>query len=82
MALFRSYYAEVEVLELPSVIIVNESDPVIVHLGSYRSWADQSGVPFDATLDRARALVRRIINRNGEFRITCRGGILLCSKPL
>lgn len=46
-ALLVLYFANVEVLEMPGVITVEEPEPVIAHLGSYRTWADQFGVPFD-----------------------------------
>lgn len=76
-ALLGRCFSDVEVLELPGVITVDEPEPVIAHLGSYRAWAHQSGVPFDDTVNSARSLLRRIIDRDGEFRITCRGGILV-----
>jgi SAM-dependent methyltransferase len=78
-ALLRPYFADIRVLELPGTITVPEPEPVINHLASYRTWADATGVPFDATLDRARHLLHRVIDRDGDFRITCRGGILVCS---
>jgi SAM-dependent methyltransferase len=77
-ALLRRYFAEVQAVELPGTIAVHEPDPVIAHLASYRTWADAVGVPFDATLDRARRLLDKMIDRDGEFRIGCRGGILVC----
>lgn len=68
----------------PSRLVVDpelgeERDPhgVIAHLGSYWAWADQCGVPFDDTVNSARSLLSRIVDRDGEFRITCRGGILV-----
>ncbi|GLY69713.1 class I SAM-dependent methyltransferase [Amycolatopsis taiwanensis] len=77
-AILRPYFAEVQVLELPGTITVRQPDPVIAHLASYRTWAETTGVPFDATLDRARRLLHDLIDRDGEYRINCRGGVLLC----
>ncbi|WP_343063931.1 class I SAM-dependent methyltransferase [Haloechinothrix aidingensis] len=74
----RSHFAAVETVELPGTITVHEPEPVIAHLASYRSWAENIGVPFDATLTRARDLLQHMIDRDGRFQITCRGGILLC----
>lgn len=76
--MLRPYFADIRVLELPGTITVREPEPVIAHLASYRAWADAAGVPFDATLDRARGLLDGMIQRDGVFRISCRGGILLC----
>ncbi|CAM5585751.1 Methyltransferase type 11 domain-containing protein OS=Streptomyces fumanus OX=67302 GN=GCM10018772_50430 PE=4 SV=1 [Streptomyces fumanus] len=67
-----------EVIELPGTITVHEPGPVIAHMASYRAWADQHEVPFDATIDRARTLVADHIARDGTYRITCLGGILVC----
>ncbi|MCP2259767.1 Methyltransferase domain-containing protein [Streptoalloteichus tenebrarius] len=74
----RPYFVDVRVLELPGTITVREPEPVIAHLASYRAWANAAGVPFDATLERARQLLDDMIDRDGAFRISCRGGILLC----
>ncbi|MFF0146982.1 methyltransferase family protein [Amycolatopsis sulphurea] len=77
-AILRQHFAEVHLVQLPGTITVYEPDPVIAHLASYRTWAGTIGVPFDATLDRVRLLLDRLIDRDGEFRISCRGGILVC----
>jgi SAM-dependent methyltransferase len=76
--MLRPYFTDIQVLELPGTITVREPEPVIAHLASYRTWADAAGVPFDATLDRARRLLDDMIDRDGAFRISCRGGILVC----
>jgi SAM-dependent methyltransferase len=76
--MLRPYFANIEVVELPGTITVRAPEPVIAHLASYRAWADTAGVPFDATLDRAQRLLDDAIDRDGAFRISCRGGILLC----
>ncbi|MFE7107546.1 hypothetical protein ACFU98_08390 [Streptomyces sp. NPDC057575] len=49
-------------------------------MASYRAWADQHDVPFDATIDRARTLVADHIVRRGVYEITCLGGIPVCSR--
>lgn len=76
--LLQPYFTDIRVVELPGVISVTEPDPVIAHLASYRAWADSVGVPFDATLDRARQRLHELIQRDSTFDIHCRGGILLC----
>ncbi|WP_137993404.1 class I SAM-dependent methyltransferase [Streptomyces vilmorinianum] len=73
-------FRQVEVVELPGTITVRDPDPVIAHMASYRAWADQHDVPFDATIDRARARVADDIARNGAYEITCLGGILVCRR--
>jgi len=77
----RRHFSSVEGIELPGTITVTEPDPVIAHLASYRSWPTQAGVPFDATLQRARERLAAIIRREGTFRITCRGGVLVARGP-
>jgi SAM-dependent methyltransferase len=80
-AALHEHFADVRVLELPGTITVHEPDPVIAHLASYRAWADSTGVPFDDTLARARHLLTTALARDGAFRITCRGGIVLGRAP-
>jgi len=80
-AALRRHLVDVEVLELPGTITVTEPDPVIAHLASYRTWADSIGVPFDLTLRQASRMVDNTIERDGQFRITCRGGILVGQAP-
>lgn len=73
-------FSRVEVVELPGTITVHDPEPVIAHMASYRAWADQHEVPFDATIDRARTLVADHIVRYGAYEITCLGGILVCRR--
>lgn len=74
------FYTRVDTVELPGTITVDTPEPVIAHLASYRTWAEQSGVPFEATLNRATEHVSAAIRRDGVFRVTCRGGLLLCDQ--
>lgn len=71
-------FGSVRMIELPGTITVHDPAPVVAHLASYRAWATETGVPFDATIDRARDLVADAIDRDGAFRIGCLGGILVC----
>ncbi|MGW6390724.1 class I SAM-dependent methyltransferase [Streptomyces sp. NPDC055103] len=73
-------FRRVEVVELPGVITVRDAEPVIAYLASYRAWADQHHVPFDATVDRARTLVADHVARHGAYEITSRAGILVCRR--
>lgn len=57
---------------------MTDSAPVIAHLASYEAWADQMGVPFKETIERARERVDETIQAQGVFRVTCLGGILVC----
>lgn len=74
--LFRSLFHHVDVTELAGVIEVESPAPVLSHLGSYRSWAEQCGAPFDAVLDRAEQRLATVIRRDGRFTITTRQGVL------
>ncbi|MFD4263380.1 class I SAM-dependent methyltransferase [Streptomyces sp. NPDC058534] len=73
-------FSRVETTELPGTITVRDPEPVIAHMASYRAWADQHDVPFEATLDRARTMLTDDIAQNGAFDVTCRGGILVCRR--
>ncbi|MDT0341640.1 class I SAM-dependent methyltransferase [Streptomyces litchfieldiae] len=73
-------FGRVETIELPGTITVRDPEPVIAHMSSYRAWADQHDVPFDATIERARAILIDHIARNGAFEVNCLGGILVCRR--
>lgn len=75
------YFHDVEVIELPGTITVVRADPVLAHLGSYRAWAHQTGVPFEPTLEQIRQRLNVAIERNGRFDITCLGGVIVCRHP-
>jgi hypothetical protein len=59
-------------------IEVADPGPVVAHLASYEAGADQMGVPFKETIERARERVDETIRTEGAFRVTCLGGILVC----
>ncbi|WP_329271027.1 class I SAM-dependent methyltransferase [Streptomyces sp. NBC_01451] len=73
-------FGRVRTIELPSTVTVREPEPVVAYLASYRAWADQYGTPFDATVERARAIVTDRIAREGKFEVGCRAGILVCRR--
>ncbi|MHB9860507.1 class I SAM-dependent methyltransferase [Streptomyces sp. YIM S03343] len=73
-------FGRVETIELPGTVRVHDPDPVIAHMASYRAWADQHEVPFEATIERARAILVDHIGQHGAFEIMCLGGILVCSR--
>ncbi|MEU3250904.1 class I SAM-dependent methyltransferase [Streptomyces sp. NPDC006997] len=73
-------FGRVEAIELPGTIAVQHPEPVIAHMASYRAWADQHDVPFEATIERARAILVDHIARHGVFEVTCLGGILVCRR--
>ncbi|MEU6554562.1 class I SAM-dependent methyltransferase [Streptomyces sp. NPDC046915] len=73
-------FGRVETIRLPGTITVHDPEPVIAHMASYRAWADQHDVPFEATVERARVILLEHIARHGAFEITCLGGILVCRR--
>ncbi|MFE2590816.1 class I SAM-dependent methyltransferase [Streptomyces anthocyanicus] len=73
-------FGRMETIELPGTITVQHPEPVIAHMASYRAWADQHDVPFEATIERARAILVDHIARHGAFEVTCLGGILVCRR--
>ncbi|MFF4399298.1 class I SAM-dependent methyltransferase [Streptomyces sp. NPDC001480] len=79
-AFLGAEFGRVETIELPGTITVRDPGPVIAYLASHRAWADQHDVPFDATIDRARAILDGHIARHGAFTVNSKGGILLCRR--
>ncbi|WP_326610427.1 class I SAM-dependent methyltransferase [Streptomyces scopuliridis] len=73
-------FGRVETIELPGTITVHDPEPVIAYMASYRAWADQHDVPFDATIERARTILVDHIARHRAFEVTCLGGILVCRR--
>ncbi|MEV0903380.1 class I SAM-dependent methyltransferase [Streptomyces hokutonensis] len=73
-------FGRVDTMELPGTISVDDPEPVVAHMASYRAWADQHDVPFDATIERARTILVDHIARHGAFEIRCLGGVLVCSR--
>ncbi len=59
-------------------IEVTDVGPVIAHLASCEAWAEQMGVPFKETIERAHQRVDEAIRAEGAFPVTCLGGILVC----
>ncbi|MFD0359545.1 class I SAM-dependent methyltransferase [Streptomyces sp. NPDC127110] len=80
-AILGTVFGDIHTIPLPGVIEVTDAEPVIAHLASYEAWADQMGVPFKETIERARDRVNEVIREEGAFRITCLGGILICQQP-
>ncbi|MFE4539557.1 class I SAM-dependent methyltransferase [Streptomyces scopuliridis] len=79
-AFLGEVFSRVETIELPGTITVRDAEPVIAHMASYRAWADQHDVPFEATIERARTVLVDHIARYGAFAVTCLGGILVCRR--
>ncbi|MFF3336858.1 class I SAM-dependent methyltransferase [Streptomyces sp. NPDC002888] len=73
-------FGRVQTIELPGTITLRDPEPAVAHLASHRAWADQYGVPFEATVERARVLLTEHIARTGAFEINSRAGILVCRR--
>ncbi|MFE9801487.1 class I SAM-dependent methyltransferase [Streptomyces goshikiensis] len=76
-AILGTAFDDVRTIPLPGVVEVTDPGPVVAHLASYEAWADQMGVPFTETIERARQRVDEAIRAEGAFRVTCLGGILV-----
>ncbi|WP_128431640.1 class I SAM-dependent methyltransferase [Streptomyces cyaneus] len=76
----REEFGRLETIGLPGIVTVHDPEPVIAHMASYRAWADQHDVPFDATIERARTILVDHIAQHGAFEVTCLGGILVCRR--
>ncbi|NEC65694.1 class I SAM-dependent methyltransferase [Streptomyces sp. SID9727] len=77
-AILGSVFGEIRTIPLPGVIEVTDAEPVVAHLASYEAWADEMGVPFRETIERARDRVNETIRTAGAFRVSCLGGMLVC----
>jgi len=77
-AILGRHFAHVDLIELPGTITVTIPEPVLAHLGSYRSWVADTEVPFDETLQRTHERLTDHIQTHGAFHINCRSGILIC----
>ncbi|MBT2401712.1 class I SAM-dependent methyltransferase [Streptomyces sp. ISL-100] len=75
--LLGAAFDDIQVHELPGVIELTDPAPIVAHLASYEAWAEQLGVPFVETVQRAEQLAERIIQDNRAFHIRCLGGILV-----
>ncbi|MDQ0932579.1 SAM-dependent methyltransferase [Streptomyces turgidiscabies] len=73
-------FGRVRTIELPSTVTVRDPGPVVAYLASHRAWADQYEAPFDATVERARAIVTDRIARRGVFEVHCRAAVLVCRR--
>ncbi|HEY8982459.1 MAG TPA: class I SAM-dependent methyltransferase [Streptomyces sp.] len=80
-AILGPVFGEVRTIPLAGVIEVTTADPVVAHLASYEAWADEMGVPFRETVERARERVEEVIGAEGAFRVRCLGGVLVCREP-
>ncbi|MEU5726770.1 methyltransferase domain-containing protein [Micromonospora sp. NPDC047738] len=76
----RPHVSDIHLIDLRGTITVTEPQPVLDHLASYRAWAHQTGVPFEATLHRVRERLTEAIDRDGTFLISGHGGILVCRR--
>lgn len=76
-----AHFTDIKTIELPGVIRVEDPAPVVAHMASYRAWAAEYGVPFDATIARARARLTAGIVEQGFYDIGCLGGILIGRNP-
>jgi len=80
LAFLGHEFGRVETMELAGTIRVDDPEPVIAHMESYRAWADQHDVPFGATIERARTILVDHIAQHGTFEIMCLGGVLVCRR--
>lgn len=80
-AQLREYFGDVTVQQLTGSIAADDPAPVLDHLGSYRVWAAQTGVPYDEIVRRARERLNAAIASDGAFTITTRQGVIRAADP-
>ncbi|GAA4921835.1 methyltransferase family protein [Stackebrandtia albiflava] len=73
-------FTDIHTHHLRGTIEVTSPEPVLAHLASYRSFAEDTKVPFEQTVSAAERLLTSRIRRDGFFRITCHNGIVVATR--
>lgn len=74
------YFDDVTVIDLHGHITLEDPGPALAHFASYRAWADQSGVPFDATLAQVEHDLAARFDQ-GPLTITTHQGLIIARSP-
>ncbi|NLT53185.1 MAG: class I SAM-dependent methyltransferase [Actinomycetales bacterium] len=77
----RQRFEDVETIDLVGTIEVPTPGPIIAHLASYQAWAEQTGVPFQAIIDRTAHRAADHIDKHGGYAITSHAGIVVGIRP-
>jgi SAM-dependent methyltransferase len=83
-AMLERHFESVQPVAWETAIRIPEPGPVVAYLDSTRASREDrlpAGVSWDAMLAAARDLVARIMDREGEFAVTGRSGLLICRSP-
>jgi len=83
-AVLERHFASVRTDSWESRVAIPEPGPAIAYLDSTRASREgllPPGVGWDAMLSAAEDLVTRLIERDGEFGVTARSGLLICRRP-
>jgi len=83
-AMLRNHFASVEPEAWQSDIRIPDAADVLAYLDSTRAGREDSlppGVSWDAMLDAARAIIDRIIARDGAFIAGSHSGVIICRGP-
>jgi len=83
-AMLGRHFESVQPVAWETAIRIPEPGPVIAYLDSTRATrADRlpAGVTWDAMLAAASDLVTSVVDREGDFAVTARSGILICRSP-
>jgi len=80
-AMLRRHFTSVDAVSWNTTVRIPEPGPVLAYLDSTRTSREErlpAGVSWDAMLAAAGDLVTRIVDREGEFAVTARSGLLIC----
>jgi SAM-dependent methyltransferase len=83
-AVLERHFASVRADSWESRVAIPEPGPAIAYLDSTRASREgllPPGVSWDAMLSAAQDLVTGVIERDGEFGVTARSGLLICRRP-
>jgi len=83
-AMLERHFESVRPVAWETAIRIPEPGPVIAYLDSTRAGREgrlPAGVSWAAMLAAAKDLVTRVVDRDGEFAVTGRSGMLICRSP-
>ncbi|MFF4505675.1 class I SAM-dependent methyltransferase [Streptomyces sp. NPDC001401] len=77
--LLPQYFDDVHLIHLDSIIAVTDPAPVLAYFSSYLPFPGQTEQTARRLIAALEQLVREVITRDGDFTISCRGGLFVCS---
>jgi SAM-dependent methyltransferase len=77
--LLPGFFSRVALVRLDSTITVPSPDPVLAYFSSYLPPPAQQGTTTRRVSSALTKRIGEVVRREGAFRVTCRGGLFVCS---